>query len=261
MKVDDRASTASKGTRVLGGFTLVAFVALAAFALVFSPQDQDQGQLVRLMYVHVPSAWLTYLSFAITAGGGLVYLKTRSRWADTVAAASAEIGLVFCGLALATGSIWGRPTWGTYWEWTDVRIVTTLVLFLIFAGYVALRRIPSDAHTRAQRSAVVGIIGALNIPIVRFSVDWWADRTLHQKATVTLNNTQLDGLMLFTLMLGLISFTIFYGWLMLHRFRVAWLEDELDRSGLDDALAQRRLQVADVGRAVGDTALPAGDLR
>jgi heme exporter protein C len=261
MSGDERASTSSKGTRVLGAMSIVGFVVLAAFALVFSPQDEDQGQLVRLMYVHVPSAWLTYMSFAITAVGGLVYLKTRSRWADTVAAASAEIGLVFCGLALATGSIWGRPTWGTYWEWTDVRIVTTLVLFLIFAGYVALRRIPSDPHTRAQRTAIVGVIGALNIPIVRFSVDWWADRTLHQKATVTLGDTQLDGLMLFTLMLGLIVFTVFYGWLLLHRFRIGWLEDEVDRSGLDDALVQRRLQGADVARSVGETPQPAGDLR
>ena len=258
---DRTASTASRGTRLLGALALGGLALLALLALVVSPQDEDQGDLVRIMYVHVPSAWLAYLSFVLTAIGGLAYLKTRSRWWDTLAGASAEIGLVFCGLALVTGSIWGRPTWGTYWEWTDVRIVTTLVLFLIFAGYAALRRVPSDPHVRAQRSAVVGIIGALNIPLVRFSVDWWANRTLHQKATVAVGDTKLDGLMLFTLMLGLVVFTVLYAWMLLHRFRIAWLDDELDRSGLDAALAERRAQAvdaADVARAVGDVTTPAG---
>jgi heme exporter protein C len=246
------ASTGSRATRVLGVLSLVGLGVLLAFAFAFSPADADQKDLVRIMYVHVPSAWLAYAAFIITAVGGLMYLRKRSVWWDLVAAASAEIGVLFCALALFTGSVWGRPTWGTYWEWTDVRIVTTLVLLLMYIGYLALRRIPAEPHVRSQRAAIVGIIAALNIPIVHFSVDWWANRTLHQKSTVTLDDTHLDGLMLFTLMLGLAVFTVIYAWMLVHRFRIAWLEEQLERHGLDTALAERRAEAErGVERAVG----------
>jgi heme exporter protein C len=252
-------TTGSRGTRVLGGLTIAGMLALLAFAFVFSPAEIDQRDLVRIMYVHVPSAWLAYASFTVTAIGGVMYLRRRSVWWDLVAASSAEIGVVFCALALVTGSIWGRPTWGTYWEWTDVRIVTTLVLLLMFIGYLALRRIPSDPHVRSQRAAVVGIIAALNIPLVRFSVDWWANRTLHQQATVKVGGTEIEGLMLFTLMLGLVVFTLLYLWMMVHRFRISWLEEQIDRYGLDTALAERRAEAErGVERAVGVTLSPGG---
>jgi heme exporter protein C len=252
-------TTSSKATRVLGIASLVGLAALLLFAFVLSPADADQGDLVRIMYVHVPMAWLAYLAFIVTAVGGAMYLWKRSVWWDLVAASSAEIGVLFCALALFTGSIWGRHTWGTFWEWTDVRIVTTLVLLLMYVGYLALRRIPADPRVRGRRSAVVGIIAALNIPLVRFSVDWWANRTLHQKATVSLENTQIEGLMLFTLMLGLVVFTVLYLWMLVHRFRVAWLEEQVDRYGLDTALAERRAEAQrGVDRAVGAVGRPRG---
>jgi heme exporter protein C len=245
-------STSSRGTRVLGVLILAGLVLHLLVSFVWSDPDVEQGDLVRIMYVHVPSAWLAYVAFAVTAVGGAMYLWKRSVWWDLVAGSSAEIGVVFCTLALVTGSLWGRHTWGTYWEWTDVRIVTTLVLLLLYVGYLAVRRIPADPVQRGRRSAVVGIIAAANIPIVRFSVDWWADRTLHQKATVAVGDTQLDGLMLFALFFGLVLFTAVYGWMMLHRFRIAWLEERLDRHGLDTALAERRAEGGrDVARAVG----------
>ena len=245
-------STSSRATRVIGSALLAAIVFHLLLSLVWSPADSDQGDLVRILYVHVPVAWVMYLAFGVTALGGVMYLWKRTLWWDLVAGASAEVGVVFCALALVTGSIWGRHTWGTYWEWTDVRIVTTMVLLLLFVGYLAVRRMPAEPHQRARRSAVVGIIAALNIPIVHFSVDWWADRTLHQKATVKLGDTELDGLMLFALFFGLILFTGIYVWMLIHRFRIAWLEEQVDRHGLDAALAERRLEsTRDVARAVG----------
>jgi heme exporter protein C len=248
-------STGSRATRLLGVVLMGGIVFHLLLSFVWSDPDSDQGDLVRILYVHVPSAWVMYLAFVVTAVGGLMYLWKRSVWWDLVAGASAEIGVVFCALSLVTGSIWGRHTWGTYWEWTDVRIVTTLVLLLVYIGYLAVRRIPADPHQRSQRSAVVGIVGALNIPIVHFSVDWWANRTLHQKATVNLGKTELDGLMLFALFVGLLVFTGIYVWMMIHRFRIAWLEDQVDRHGLDTAIAERRAEATrDVARAVGASA-------
>ena len=247
-------STSSRFTRGLGAVLLIGIVFHLLLSFVWSDADADQGDLVRIMYVHVPSAWLAYMAFMVTAVGGAMYLWKRSVWWDLVAGASAEIGVMFCALALVTGSIWGRHTWGTYWEWTDVRIVTTLVLLLLYVGYLAVRRIPAEPQQRARRSAVIGIVAALNIPIVRFSVDWWADRTLHQKATVKLGDTELDGLMLFSLFFGLVLFMGIYAWMMIHRFRIAWLEEQLDRHGLDTALAERRAEsTRDVARAVGIT--------
>lgn len=244
-------STSSRGTRVLGAAILAGVVLHLFVSFVWSDPDVEMGDLVRIMYVHVPSAWIAYLAFVVTAFGGAMFLWKRSLWWDLVAGASAEIGVVFCALALVTGSIWGRPTWGTYWEWTDVRIVTTLVLLLLFVGYLAVRRIPADPLQRGRRSAVVGIIAACNIPIVRFSVDWWANRTLHQQATIG-GDTQLDGPMLFSLFFGLVLFSAIYGWMMLHRFRIAWLDEQVDRHGLDAALLERRAEGGrDVARAVG----------
>lgn len=247
-------STSSRGTRVLAAAILVGVVLHLFVSFVWSDPDVEQGDLVRIMYVHVPTAWLAYLAFIVTAVGGVMYLWKQSLWWDLVAGASAEIGVLFCALALVTGSIWGRHTWGTYWEWTDVRIVTTLVLLLLYVGYLAVRRIPAEPQQRGRRAAVVGIIAACNILIVRFSVDWWANRTLHQKATVAVGGTELDGPMLFALFTGLVLFTAIYAWMMLHRFRIAWLEEQLDRHGLDTALAERRAEGGrDVARAVGLT--------
>jgi heme exporter protein C len=237
---------------VLGALTLIGVAVLVPLAFWWSPEDSDQKDLVRIMYIHVPMAWLAYAAFFLTALGSALYLWKRSIWWDLVASAAAEIGVLCCALALFTGSIWGRPTWGTYWEWTDVRIVTTLVLLLMYIGYLALRRIAGDPHQRSQRAAIVGLLGVINIPLVRFSVDWWANRTLHQKATVQLGNTQISGLMLFTLMFSLVVSTLLFAWLLVHRFRVAWLEEQIEERGLESALAERRAEAdRGVDRAIG----------
>ena len=245
------ATTGSRGTRLLGAAALGGAALLLLLGLVWSPEDSDMGDLVRIMYVHVPAAWMAYLAFGVTALGSIMVLWKRSVWWDLLAGASAEIGAVYLALALITGSIWGRPTWGTYWQWGDVRIVTTLVLLLMFVGYNALRRAGGDERSRVTRCAVVGLLAALNIPIVRFSVTWWADRTLHQDQTVALD-PQLDDLQLFALIFGTAVFTVIYAWMLLHRFRIAWLERELETTGLAHALEERRAEGrSNLDRAIG----------
>ncbi len=243
------SSTGSRGSRILGVLALVGAAWLVILALAISPADQTQGELVRLMYVHVPSAWTAYLAFALTAVGSAMYLWKRSQWWDLVAASSAEIGVLFCGLALLTGMIWGRPTWGSYWEWGDARLVTTLVLFLMFVGYLAVRRVPADPHLRSRRSAFVGILAAVDIPVVHYSVKWW--RTLHQQATVlsTDFDPKIDDLMLFTLVFGMGVFTLTFLWLLVHRFRIAWLEEQVDEVALADAIRERRSEATETALA------------
>ena len=251
---DGLRNTSSRGTRTLGALSIVGVVFLGLFGLWWSPKDSDMGDLVRIMYVHVPSAWIAYMAFVITAMGSVMFLWKRSVWWDLVAGASAEIGVLFCALALATGSLWGRPTWGTYWRWGDARIVTTLVLLLMYVGYLALRRVDGDPTQRSKRAAIVGLIAAGNIPVVRYSVDWWSNRTLHQKATVGLD-TKLDNFPLFTLMFGLAVFTVVFSWMLLHRFRIAWLENELEQGGLERALVERRAE----GRMTADRPTPVAE--
>jgi heme exporter protein C len=225
---------------MLGAVTAVSLVVLAVLALAVAPEDATQGDAYRLMYVHVPSAWLAYLAFGVTALGSVLYLlpRTRSpRW-DRLAGASAEVGVVFTGLTLATGSIWGRPIWGTWWEW-DARLTTTAVLFFLYLGYLAVRRLGGDVVARGRRSAVVALIAFVDVPIVHFSVTWW--QTLHQDATVF--NPDLDveitGTMAFVLVFSVIAFTLLYGFLVTLRYRLAELEDGLEDRELARAISER----------------------
>ena len=206
------------------------------------------GGLVRIMYVHVPSAWLAYVAFIMTAIGGAMYLWKRSVWWDLVAAASAEIGVLFCALALFTGSIWGRHTWGTYWDW-DPRITSTTLLFILLVGFLALRTVDNesgDAAQRGMRGAIVGLLLFPNVMIVHYSVDWW--RSLHQTATITRLDPTIEGTMLFTLMLGIVVFSLLFAWLLIHRFRLGWLQERAGASGIEEALTERR---AEAGIVVG----------
>lgn len=237
------AHTGSPGTRLLGAATLVGSAVLALYALVLSPADVNQGDAVRLMYVHVPVATLMYVGFGITAAASAMYLWKGSRWWDTLAVASAEIGVIFAGLCLLTGSLWGRPTWGVYWTW-DARLTSTAMLFLLYVGYLTVRRLPADVTARNRRSAYVALLAFIDVPIVHFSVTWW--RSLHQGPTITRLDPTIGGLMLFALMLGFVVFSLLYAWLLVHRFRVAWLEDEVEAHGLDLALEERRREATGV---------------
>lgn len=247
-------TTSSRATRLLGATTLVGLGLLLVFAFVFSEADLVQGDAVRLLYVHVPVAIISYVGFIVCAVGSAMVLWKRSVWWDITAAAGAELGVIFGGLTLVTGAIWGRPIWNTWWEWGDVRLMTTLMLFLVYVGYLAYRRTVSAAEVRARRSAIIGIVGVINIPIVNRSVEWWESRTLHQKST--LEELRIEDLTLFTLMLGLVVFGLVFAWMMMHRFRIGWLEHQADTAGLRAAMAERRAQhAAEVDDAVAHPGL------
>lgn len=240
-------STASKTTRTLGWLTLAGLATLIAFAFFVSPEDSrttadgtviGQFDAVRLLYIHVPAAVLSYVAFSITGVGSIVYLWRRGKWWDYLAHSSAEIGVVFCGITLLTGIIWGRPVWNTWWEWGDVRLVTTLLLFLIFVGYLAFRSVPGHRERQARNASVVAIIGALNVPVVNRSVEWWENRTLHQQST--LEELRIEDATLFTLVIGFAVFGVMFLWLVIHRFRVGWLAGEAEVHGLQHAIELRQ---------------------
>ncbi len=240
-----RAHTGSRATRGLGLVVLAGLVALVLLAFFAAPPDDEQGDAVRLIFIHVPSAILTYVAFFTTAAGSAMWLWKRSSWWDITAHAAAEIGVMFCALTLFTGSIWGRPTWNTYWDWGDVRLVTTLILFLLMVGYLVVRSSGGDDPAVSTRAAIVGLLAAINIPIVNRSVEWWFDRTLHQKASLT--DGKLEDLTLFTLVFGLVVGLLFFVWAMIHRFRVGWLEHQARAEDLDEALEARRSEAAAAG--------------
>lgn len=228
--------------KLLVGSTVVSLVALAVLALWVAPPDAVQGDAQRLMYVHVPAAWLAYLAFFVTAVASVLWLWPRTRavhW-DLLAGASAEVGVVFTGLTLALGSLWGRPIWGTWWEW-DARLTTTLVLFFLYLGYLALRRTGATADERGKRCAIAALIAFADVPVVHFSVTWW--ETLHQEATVFNPDldVQMQGFwMPFTLVFSVLAFTLCYATLVGARLRLAELEEGIEERELQRAIEERR---------------------
>lgn len=218
---------------VLGLGGLVGTVALG---LGSTPPDRVQGDLVRLIYIHPPLAWTTYVAFAVTAAFSALYLWRRNPRHDEIAAASAEVGVVMCALTLATGSIWGRPTWGVWWTW-DARLTSTALLLALFGGYLALRRVVLDPAARARRSAIVALVAVADIPLVHFSVKLW--RTLHQQPTLLRPDPQISGVQAWTLLLGFVSMTLVYVWLAGRRARVEALEHVAESRGLELAVASR----------------------
>ncbi len=230
-------TTGSVATRRLGVITLASVAVLLFLALVATPPEVTQGESVRLFYIHVPSVVLAfYVGFGLCALGSGLYLWKGSEFWDLTAHTAAELGTVFCALGLMTGSLWGRATWGTFWEW-DPRLTSTAISFVLYLGYLAIRRMDLPTEVRARRSAVVGLVAFFNVFIVRYSVQWW--RGLHQQATFG-TDTQMDGLMLFTGAFGLFTGLLIFSWLGIHRFRVLYLERQLEHTNLDVALAARR---------------------
>ena len=167
-------------TRVLGGLALLGVLAGLVMAFGVAPREVTQGNVQRIMYVHVPAIAVAYLAFLVVFVASIAYLWTRAAGADHVAHAAGEVGVVFLGVNIATGAIWGKPTWGTWWTW-DARLTSVAVVFVIFVGYLLVRQMTDEPERSARFAAVVGIVGALNIPLVHFSVYWW--RTLHQPPT------------------------------------------------------------------------------
>jgi heme exporter protein C len=182
-----------------------------AFGLYLSftaPEDYQQGSTVQIMYIHVPFAWLSMMCWGVMSLAALGTLVWRHPLADVSLKAAAPIGLVFTGLALATGAIWGKPMWGTWWVW-DARLTSVFVLFLMYLGIIALTRAIDDASRAAKAAAIITLVGAINLPIIKFSVDWW--NTLHQPAAVfRMDGPTIHPTMLWPLMLMALGFTLLF---------------------------------------------------
>lgn len=221
--------------------TVAGVLTLAGFAAAMTaPPDRVQGQLQRLMYVHVPAAWLAYLAFGLTFAGSVGWLWRRRERYDRLAAASAELGVFFTGLAIVLGSVWGKPVWGVWWTW-DPRLVTTALLFFVYLGLLGLRRATVDPAQRARRSAVFGVVAFVQVPIVHMSVLWW--RSLHQPPTVLRpGDPTIDHTMLAALLLNLLAFTAVFGLLLHRRMVLAAAQAQVE--------AARRLERRVAGRAV-----------
>lgn len=206
-------------------FGILAFLALIigyVWALFYAPADYQQSQTARIIFIHVPSAWVSVGAYSTMAIGSLVFLVWRHNLADLAAKAAAHIGVVFTALCLVTGSIWGRPTWGTWWEW-DGRLTSVLVLFFLYLGYIALRSSMSDDQKGAKAAAILCLVGSINIPIIRFSVVWW--NTLHQPAAVIRKGgSSLHSDILNPLLFMGLAFMLFFGFLMLVRMRALIIE-------------------------------------
>lgn len=180
------------------GLTAISFALGLYLGLVQSPADYQQGETVRIMYVHVPAAWLALFVYTVMAVASAVAIIFRHPLADTAAKAAAPIGAVFCFLALVTGSIWGRPMWGTWWEW-DARLTSMFVLFLLYLGYIAVWQAIEEPTRAAPIARIVALAGFVNVPIVKFSVDWW--KSLHQGASVfRIDGPTIDASMLWPLL-------------------------------------------------------------
>ena len=203
---------------LFGWASFLFFIFAQVYAVLTSPPDAMMGNLEKMMYVHVPAAEVTFVAFGIVLWTSVLFLWKEDERHDLMAASAAEVGSVFCGLTLVLGMIWGRPTWGVWWSW-DARLTSTLVLFLIFVGYLALRSFVEDPQRRGQWSAAVGILGAINVPIVWMSVKWW--RTLHQLQS---DPRDLSPVYVRGLMLNMLAFVLLMVFFIRRRYEAARFE-------------------------------------
>jgi heme exporter protein C len=201
-----------------------------------APPDYQQLDAFRIIYFHVPSAWLSQFGYVLMAAAAAVGLVWRIKLAHAVAAACAPIGASFTVVALATGSIWGKPMWGTWWVW-DARLTATLVLLFLYFGYMALRAAIDDENRADRASALLAIIGVINIPIIKYSVEWW--NTLHQPATISkLGKPAMDPSMLVPLLIMWLGFTFFFFAVLMVRTRGEIIARERNKKWLRDVIGR-----------------------
>jgi heme exporter protein C len=208
-------TVANRAIPWLGGATIVAF----AFGLnlaMSAPDDYQQGATVKIMFLHVPSAWLSMMAWGLMTIAALGTLVWRHPLADVAAKAAAPIGAAFALLCLVTGSLWGRPEWGTYWVW-DARLTSELVLFLLYLGVIALWRTVEDPAQAGRAAAILTLVGAVDLPIIKFSVDWW--NTLHQGASFGLTGSTIYPTILLPLLIMAVAFTLLFFTLLLAAMR------------------------------------------
>jgi len=197
--------------------TVILFAVGLYLGLLASPADYQQGETVRMMYVHVPAAWMALFCYSALAGACAVALIWKHPLAELAAKATAPIGASFTFLALVTGSLWGKPMWGTWWVW-DARLTSMLVLFFLYLGYMALNNAFDDPGRGAKSSSILALVGFVNVPIIKFSVDWW--NTLHQPASVVkMGGPAIHASILAPLLVMGVAFTTYYLWVVLIRIR------------------------------------------
>ncbi len=206
----------------LGGATALLLAVGFYWSLFISPADYQQGQSVKIMFVHVPAAWLSMFAYACLAGASITGLVWKHPLADQAAKAAAPLGAAFTFLALLTGSLWGKPMWGTYWEW-DARLTSELIMLFVYLGYIALWDAIEDPNRAARAAAVLAIVGAVNLPIIHFSVDWW--NTLHQPSSILRSGgPSIDSSFLWPLAIMALGYQLLFFWLWLLRIRTEILK-------------------------------------
>jgi len=222
----------------LFGISAVLFVAGLVGGLILAPADYQQGESFRIIYVHVPSAWLSMFCYMVMASAGAAGLIWKVKMGDIMARACAPLGASFTFVALATGSLWGKPMWGNWWVW-DARLTSELILLILYLGYIALQSAIEDRRAAARAGAVLAVVGVVNIPIIHYSVEWWS--TLHQGATVTkFDKPSIDVSMLIPLLLMALAFQVFFFASLLVRARCEILEFEQHTAWVRDYLRGRR---------------------
>jgi heme exporter protein C len=223
----------ARAKTVLGVSSLALMLAALFMVFVYVPTEADQGIVQRIFYFHVPCAWVAFAAFGLVAIAGIFYLWLGGQVWDDLGYAAAAVGMVFCTLMLVTGSLWAKPIWGTWWTW-DSRLTTTFVLWLLYGGYLMLRAMADDSAEIARFAAVVGIVAALDVPVIIVSVRLW--RTIHPAVLVTRQGGHglEDPRMIAALVVSMLAFTVLFAWLLLLRLgelrtrsRIAALRREL----------------------------------
>ena len=217
-----------RGRGILGGLAVIVIAVGLYWALVQAPRDALQGDVQRIMYLHLPSILTAYLSFFLVFIGSCLYLWKREKRDDNLAHSAAELGVLFTALTIIEGSIWGKPTWGVWWTW-DARLTLTAILLLIYSGYLMLRSLIDDEDRAALSAAILGIIGFLDIPLIHMSVYWW--RTLHQPPSILrpdkLPWENVHPAMLTALAINFVGFLLLYFYLLSLRLRLGEVRSEI----------------------------------
>lgn len=208
---------------LLGSTAVLMFVGLY-WGLVVAPSDYQQGESYRIIYVHVPSAWMSMFVYVVMAGAGFVAIVWRTKLSEIVVSECAVIGAMFTALALVTGMLWGKPTWGTYWQW-DARLTSELILLFLYFGIIAVHSVIEEPRTAARVASILAIIGVINIPIIHYSVTWWS--SLHQPNMQLVSKTpSVHPSMLYPLLVMATAFQLYFVSLLFIRMRNAILYRE-----------------------------------
>lgn len=219
-----------------GWLTLILMLVGGYWGLVIAPADYQQGDSYRIIYIHVPAAWMSLFVYMVMATAGAIGLIWKMKMADVVASCSAPLGAAFTFLALVTGSLWGKPMWGTYWVW-DARLTSELILLFLYLGFMGLEAAIDDKRTAANACAVLALVGVVNIPIIHYSVEWW--NTLHQGSTVArMDKPAMDINMLIPLLLMWLAFMFYYGTGLFMRARNEVLHRERDTNWVKELVTE-----------------------